>query len=82
MERGPDCRGLGHEPVRSVQDREDLRVRVAFAGHQRPASSGNCSVGGKLSTAGIRYFCSPHDQDSALYPLNASAYRCRERPRR
>ena len=35
MDRGPDCRGLGHEPVRSLQRGGDLGVGVAFAGHQR-----------------------------------------------
>ena len=35
MERGPDRRGLGHEPVRSLQRGGDFRVSVAFAGHQR-----------------------------------------------
>ena len=35
MQRGPDCRGLGHEPVRSLQRGGDFGVGVAFAGHQR-----------------------------------------------
>jgi hypothetical protein len=35
MERAPDCRGLGHEPVRSLQRGDDFRVGEACAGHQR-----------------------------------------------
>ena len=35
MERGPDCPGLGHEPICSFQRGDDFRVCVAFAGHQR-----------------------------------------------
>jgi hypothetical protein len=35
MERGPDCPGLGHEPVCSLHRSDDLGVGVAFAGHQR-----------------------------------------------
>jgi len=35
MNRGPDCPGLGHEPIRSLQRGEDFRVGIAFAGHQR-----------------------------------------------
>jgi hypothetical protein len=34
MERGPDCCGLCHEPVRSLQRGDGFRVGVAFAGHQ------------------------------------------------
>ena len=32
---GPDCPGFGHEPIRSLQRSDDLRVGVAFAGHHR-----------------------------------------------
>ena len=32
MDRGPDCPGLGHEPVRSLQRGDGFRVGVAFAG--------------------------------------------------
>jgi len=35
MERGPDCCGLGHEPIRSLQRGDSFRVCEAFAGHQR-----------------------------------------------
>jgi len=35
MERAPDCAGLGHEPVRSLQRGDGFRVGVASAGHQR-----------------------------------------------
>ena len=35
MDRGPDCRGFGHEPIGSLQRGEDFRVGIAFAGHQR-----------------------------------------------
>ena len=32
MDRSPDCPGLGHEPIRSLQRGDDFRVGVAFAG--------------------------------------------------
>jgi hypothetical protein len=35
MQRGADCPGLGHEPIRSLQHCNDFRVGVTFAGHQR-----------------------------------------------
>ena len=35
MEWGPDRRGLGHEPICSLQRGEDFWIGVAFAGHQR-----------------------------------------------
>jgi hypothetical protein len=35
IERGPDCPGLGHEPIRSLQRGDDFWVGVAFAGPQR-----------------------------------------------
>ena len=35
MERGPDCRGLGHEPISSLQRGDDLGAGEAFAGPQR-----------------------------------------------
>ena len=37
MDRGPDCPGLGHKPVCSLQRGDDFRVGVAFSGHQRCA---------------------------------------------
>jgi len=35
MGRAPDCRGLGHEPISSLQRGDDLGAGEAFAGPQR-----------------------------------------------
>jgi hypothetical protein len=35
MQWGPDYRGLGHEPIGSLQRGDNLGIGVAFAGHQR-----------------------------------------------
>ena len=35
MERGPDCPGLGHQPIRALQRGDDFRASKAVCGHQR-----------------------------------------------
>jgi hypothetical protein len=62
MERGPDCRGLGHEPVRALQRGDDFRIGVAFTGHQR-RDQGDVDI--ELQLFALASF-GPEERQSAL----------------
>jgi hypothetical protein len=66
MDRGPDCRDLGHEPIGPLQRGEDFRVGVAFAGHQR---CGQGDVDVELQLLALASFGQPVQQTEASAQL-------------